>query len=236
MFLEGPRLAAEILRSSVAPATLFYTDAFARDPRHSDLMGALLKTAVPATILSEDVMGFVSDVNAAPGVVLTARRPVHAVPPPQEKDLVLFLDGMQNPQNIGAIARSAEAAGAAALVCAGGADPFGPKSLRASAGAALRLPLEWVPEPAAATRMDALLRGGAALAVADARGDRDYTLWDWKGPLVLGIGGETRGWSLPSPAAPVRLKIPMSDSVESLNAAVAAGILLFEARRRRNPP
>jgi TrmH family RNA methyltransferase len=156
--------------------------------------------------------------------------------------LVIVMAGVQDPGNVGTIVRSAEAFGASGVVATRGtADPWSPKALRASAGSALRLPLlRGIAGPVllAQMRMEAvrILAGGVkpggerSAKVADG----DLEMADMRGPCAIFIGNEGAG--LPSEvehAADEWISIAMSDDVESLNAGVAASVILFEAARQR---
>jgi TrmH family RNA methyltransferase len=136
--------------------------------------------------------------------------------------LVVVLDGVQDPGNAGAILRTAEAFGASgAVFLKGTVSPSNPKCLRASAGSAFRLPIV-VEMPPGLKLYAADPR--AKLSVADAR---------LAAPCAIVIGGEGSGVRPELAARATGVKIPTT-GVESLNAAVAAGILLYEARRQRN--
>jgi TrmH family RNA methyltransferase len=171
--------------------------------------------------------------------------------------LLVVLAGVQDPGNVGAILRTAEAMGAtAAATCAvagvGTSNPLAPKALRASAGSALRLPL--VRGASAATLMLQLRVAGIKSYAACPAASRDFSRniaadesaaaalrpWeaDWKGPVALWIGNEGAG--LPGEiarSADARVTIPQAEAeagkVESLNAAAAATILLYEAAKQR---
>jgi len=149
--------------------------------------------------------------------------------------LVVVLDGLQNPGNAGAIVRAAEAFGATgALLLPGTASPYNPKTLRAAAGSLFRVPFLHGMQPAAARTI--LEAHGVALyaAVPARRGgiSRSPAETDFKRPCALIVGSEARGVSEELRAAAADVSIP-TVAVESLNAAVAAGILLYEARRQR---
>ena len=135
---------------------------------------------------------------------------------------LLVLDGVQDPGNVGTICRSAAAAGAPALaVLDGGADPFGAKAVRASAGAVFRLKV-------AQGRWDDL--AGLTGYAASAAGGVPLESAELEQGSLLALGGETHGVRRQD-LMPVT--IPMAPGVESLNVAAAAAILLFELRRRR---
>jgi TrmH family RNA methyltransferase len=143
--------------------------------------------------------------------------------------------GIRDPGNLGAVIRTAEAAGATGLAAlVGGADPFRDKAVRAAAGSTFRLPVIGPAEPAAV--LDGARRGRARILLAEANGELDYASADLRGPVALVLGSEGAG--IPEPlraAAQGSIRVPMAAPVDSLNVAVAAGVLLFEARRQRRP-
>jgi TrmH family RNA methyltransferase len=153
----------------------------------------------------------------------------------QGKALVVVLDGLQDPGNAGAIVRAAEAFGATGILfLKGTASPHNPKTLRAAAGSLFRLPFLYGVAPA--TAIGTLRQNGVKLVAAmpadSATPPDSLAATDLTGRCALIIGSEAHGVSdvWRSAAAPV--SIP-TVGVESLNAGVAAGILLYEARRQR---
>ncbi len=144
--------------------------------------------------------------------------------------LLVIADRIQDPGNLGTIIRIADAAGASAvLVTAGSADPFNPKSLRATMGSLLHLP---VIEADALIARRRLSEAGVRILVADQGGAVDYAEADYRPPVAIVLGNEGQG---PDPqwesAAAATVRIPLYGRAESLNVAVAAGLLLYEARR-----
>jgi len=156
-----------------------------------------------------------------------------------EAPLVVVLAGVQDPGNVGTIVRSAEAFGATGVVAARGtADPWSPKALRASAGSALRLPLlrgfaaPIILAQLKMARVNILVTRAVSRAAAGEMFDAPAELTE---AAAIFIGGEGAG--LPAEvihAADATISIPISESVESLNAGVAASAILFEAARQRN--
>jgi TrmH family RNA methyltransferase len=135
---------------------------------------------------------------------------------PQQK--IVVLEGLQDPGNVGTILRTALALGwDGAFLTPGTADPFNDKALRASRGAPLFLPLQYGP-------IETL--GPRSIYVADVRGV-DLTKVDFKKPLALILGHETRGPSLQAKQAGQLVKISMQGPVESLNVATAAAIFIY---------
>ncbi len=150
-----------------------------------------------------------------------------------EEGLLLALDGIEDPQNLGAIARSAEAAGAHGLLLPRHhSAPLTPAALKAAAGALLHLPVAQVPNLGAALRV---LRQEGWWIIGTAP-DGEHLCWEpfAEGPLVLVIGAEHRGMRPSIRALCDRVvRIPLFGKVASLNASAAAAVLLFEIRRQR---
>jgi TrmH family RNA methyltransferase len=147
--------------------------------------------------------------------------------------LILVLDGLQDPGNLGTILRSAEAFGAdGVLSLPGTVSAWNPKAVRASAGSVFRLPLLAVSAQDCFAR---LLEAGVRIFATTVRGAQPADLADLAGPVALIIGNEGNGVSdrLAAQAAGT-ITIPCPGPVESLNAAVAASVLLYEASRQRS--
>ena len=168
---------------------------------------------------------------------------------------MLVLDGIQDPGNLGTILRSTEATGAGGIyLCGETADVYQPKVVRASMGSIFRVPV-WqgadLCDADAARDADASLKRtgntacgtghvlrclrkqGYTVAAADMNGTVDYDAYDWRKKTALVVGNEANGLSDEAKReADVLLRIPMAGKNESLNAAVAASVLLFEALRQ----
>lgn len=205
--------------------------------------GAELETvaSVPGTVLPKldvphwvetpaDVLRSVCDTETPQGVLFTCRLPDTALPDKLSPGRYLVLDGIQDPGNLGTVWRTADTLGAAGLLLTGPcADPFSPKAVRASMGACFRLPV-W-----RGGRFDvagALRRSGIPLYATALREDtEDVRAADLSGAAVV-IGSEGQGVSEEMLAlAEKTLKIPMEEKCESLNAAVAAAVVLWEGYR-----
>lgn len=147
--------------------------------------------------------------------------------------LALVLVGVADPGNAGTLVRSAEAAGAGAvLFCDGSVDPYGPKCVRASAGSLFRLTVVRAAESRPV--LDALAAAGVPTVAAAAHGGRPYDGADLSGPVALVLGSEAHG--LPGAVAAAvgaTVTIPMAGRAESLNVGMAGTILCFEALRQR---
>lgn len=236
MLIEGPKLLAEALQAGVRISQAAFSETAARGAAARGLAEALGARRVPLLVLADRLLESLAEVETTQGVVALAE------PPGAAEDelfrgtpLLLVACGIQNPGNLGGLLRTAEAAGASgAILAARSADPYSWKSLRGSMGSAFRLPL--LRGVSDERLLPLLAERGLRTLAADARAERRYWEADLQGPLALLIGSEARG--LPEPllrGADERLAIPLAAPVESLNAAVAAGVLLFEAARQRAP-
>jgi len=243
--LEGPHLVTEALAAGIALETVLATPEFLEGAEGRALAGRLRQ---PPLEVAAAALESIADADSPRGVAAVARLPrggPESLPSPAGgaaglADVYLYADGLQDPGNLGALARVAEAAGAAGLALgAGSVHPNHPRALRASAGSLLRLPVAVAADPAGLDR-----RLGAAgpprwLALVP-RGGLDLWADGWEGergpgapPLVLALGAEGPGLSAAAAGrADGAVTIPLAPPVESLNAVVAAALVLFELRRR----
>ena len=235
MLIDGAHVLADALAACLPVLEAAVTTAAELTDQGRELLLALRRSAVEVTMVSAPVMDALSPVRTSSGFVALARRPawddsdVYATGTP----LVAIAIDVQDPGNLGAIVRAAEAAGATGVVAAGaGADPFGWKALRGSMGSALRLPI--VLSPTAEESIDGARRRGCRIVATAPRGGRPLFDAALAGPVAILIGGEGGGVEdRLLAAADDQITIPMQPPVESLNTAVAAALLLYEARRQR---
>lgn len=223
--VEGTRWLQEIAGSSRRPRWIFFTAEWRSGPQEAQLLASL---EAPTFQVSEGVMAVMSDLETPPGIL--AVLPIEHLALSEPRTLLLILDEMRNPGNLGTILRTAAAAGVDALILGPGCvDPYNPKVIRGGMGAHLRLPLRGLSweEIKRETK-------GMSVWLATADGAHPYTGVNWRQPAALIIGSEATG---PGPEARGiagdTLYIPMHSDTESLNAAMAAGIILFEAMRQR---
>ena len=224
-FAEGPKLILELCKSC-APAAVYATEAaLARTPALAALGGV---TTLVAPHVAEKLAG----TKSSQGVFALLQTPA---PPTQllhSARRLLALEGVQDPGNVGTLLRSAAAFGFdGVLLGPGCAAPFAPKTLRASMGAAGRLPVLTVPDlPAALTALRG--RGVTCLAAALYHSrPLDEVGTDFPGGLCLVIGSEGQGLTDAAVAAcDAAVRIPMTELVESLNAGVAGSVLLWQFR------
>jgi TrmH family RNA methyltransferase len=237
IFVEGLRLCEEALRSGLKIETAIYSEQLARKDRAAELVRELENVATNSASVSEKLLESISYTRTPQGIVVLASRPAlqrEEFSARQGRNpLLVVLHRINNPVNVGAILRTAEAAGATGVITTSGtADPFSAKSLRGAMGATFRLPL-WTGVDY--TQVIDWCRDQRVQTVcADVHAKTSYSDLDWRRPTAIIMGSESDGLSeeeiaLTNAAA----SIPMKGSTDSLNVAVAAGILLYEASRQR---
>jgi TrmH family RNA methyltransferase len=237
IFVEGLRLCEEALRSGLRIEAIIYSEQLARKDRAAELIRDLEGGAEKAAAVSEKLLESISYTRTPQGIVVLASRPALQGEEFSARQganpLLVVLHRINNPVNVGAILRTAEAAGASGLITTSGtADPFSPKSLRGAMGATFRLPL-WtgVEYPQV---IDWCRDQRVQTVCADAHAKKSYSDLDWRQPAAIVMGAESDGLSAEEIALTnAAVSIPMRGATESLNVAVAAGILLYEASRQR---
>jgi TrmH family RNA methyltransferase len=249
--VEGVRLVEEALRSGCRIEAVLFSESGERHHQHLAPLIDRPEIAFPLLRTTDRLFEGLADTEHPQGVAALVqartttfddllRAPSSACAP-----LLVVLAGVQDPGNVGTIIRTAAAFGATVAVTSasgqsGTASPFSPKALRASAGAALHLPiLPGMSLPILLTQLKIAGIRTLASCVHDSPGSEQPLLspWqvDWCEPVALLVGNEGAG--LPEEverSADVRIRIPMASGIDSLNAAAAAAILFYEAARQRN--
>ena len=218
---EGPKLLQETLKASISLETVIY----ATGVPLPDLPQEVRLVEVPSSLLEA-----VAQTQTPQGVVFVGKTPSLDMPQTLTGSRYLLLDGVQDPGNVGTIWRTADAFGADGLIlCSGCADPWSPKTVRSTMGAAFRLPVwETTLEQAAQRLKEADIPLYATALREDTEDVRDISLQ--RSGVI--IGSEGRGVSqLALDLCEKTVKIPMVDRCESLNAAVAASVVLWEMAR-----
>ncbi|MGA8675208.1 MAG: RNA methyltransferase [Candidatus Acidiferrales bacterium] len=251
--VEGRKFVEDSLRSGLEAVALLVSESGERELEHilraaSESVAGIPRARVLRT--TDRLFESVSGTETPQGVAALFRQPVW-----QFEDvlrgaasadgafragapLLVVMAAVQDPGNVGTVVRSAEAFGATGVVTTrGSADPWSPKAVRASAGSALRLPLlrgMAIPVLLAQLRVAEVKIVAASSRVADERGELAGAAADLRDAVAIFIGNEGAG--LPPEvehAADARISIPIAESVESLNAGIAASIVLYEAARQR---
>lgn len=232
IIIEGMKLAREALAARVPVEQALVSLPLAESTEGQELTHGFEQSRIPWAAAGERLFRRLSGLETPEGVILVARRPVSSLDS-LTGELVVVAVGIQDPGNLGAIARVAEAAGASALVvCRGSADPYQPKAMRGSMGSLLRLPVVDAGQPEEV--LVRLKEKHFRIAACVARDGVDYRSAELGGLLALLLGSEGEG--LPEPlvqSADLRLSVPMKGAVESLNVAVVAGLVLYESARQR---
>jgi TrmH family RNA methyltransferase len=237
IFIEGLRLCEEAHRSDLAIEAVIVSEELLRKERAAAAIGELSGVSKRVASVSEKLLESVSYTKTPQGIIVLAQRPLAS----EERlaarlgahPLIVVLHQINNPVNVGAIVRTAEAAGATGVITTKNtSDPFSPKALRGAMGSAFRLPM-W--SGVEFGEMIAWCRKhGIVTVCADVEASTCYTESDWTGPSALLLGPESTGFTDDElESADKRVSIPMQGAAESLNVSVAAGILLFEAARQR---
>jgi TrmH family RNA methyltransferase len=238
LLLDGLHLASEAIAAGVRLDHLMVAAAALDRPELRPLLHAAERAGTPIAAATAPVMSAVSPVRSSSPVVALAARPKcdEARIYRRQPVLVLMACDIQDPGNLGAIVRVAEAAGASGVIAAGaGADPFGWKALRGSMGSALRAPV--LVDRSLEHAVSRARHHRCRIVAAVPRDGRSLYDVDLTAPAALLLGGEGRGLSAKiAGAADERITIPMDAPVESLNAAVTAAIVAYEARRQRDRP
>lgn len=223
---EGARLLEDGIDSELPIQFVLYK------PDHSarvDCVLRLLPSSVPTLLVESRLFDRLSETETSQGVLAVFSLPEHGLNP--NNDFLLILDQVRDPGNLGTILRTAEAAGVqTVLLSPGTTDAWSPKVVRSSMGSHFRLPilnLDWQEITNAVN--------GYQVLHADMDGELAYWQADMCQPTALLIGGEADGISRQGQRIVTgSVRIPMAGGNESLNAAISAGILLFEVLRQRS--
>jgi TrmH family RNA methyltransferase len=249
--VEGVRLVEEALRSGCRIEAVLFSES---GERHHERLAPLIdrpEIAFPALRTTDRLFEGLADSEHPQGVAALVQPRVTSfdellqTPASACSPLLVVLAGVQDPGNVGTILRTAAAFGATGAVTAasgqsGTASPFSPKALRASAGAALHLPiLPGMSLPILLTQLKIRNIRTLASSVDEPRDGEQRVLspWevDWCEPVALLVGNEGAGLPVEvERGADARIRIPMASGIESLNAAAAAAVLFYEAARQRN--
>ena len=222
--VEGIRLLEAALASGALPSLVLYDPAArSEQPRLAALLDQLPRAVCWAA--TPAIIKLVSETVTSQGVVGAFPLPTDPIP---TSGLIVVADGLGDPGNLGTLIRTAAAAGAAAVACLPGTtDPFAPKVVRAGAGAHWRLPINRL----SIEELQADAGRGGWLAAT--RGGIPYHAVSWRSDGYLVIGSEA--WGARPAVAGLGFElvtIPLAPGVESLNSAIAAAVLLFEARHQ----
>lgn len=227
---EGVRVVEDLLASPLRVEWVLAATSLGDSPRGAALVRAIEERALPLRRIGDDAFLRLAATEHAQGVLAVAQMPGFAwevLVQDAPTSVVLLLDAVQDPGNLGTLARTAEALGAAGLVVLPGTvDPWNPKSVRAAAGSLFRIPVIAASWDEARAR---LREAGYRLLAAEAGGDAPLSA---RGRVGLVVGNEGAGISPEVRAsADGTVGVPIRGRAESLNVAAAAAILLYELTR-----
>ena len=225
MLVEGEKLMLEAAQAGLVPSDVLIESSQAE--KFSALAQEMERFGAKVYLAPRHVLEAACDTKTPQGACGAFSMPV-PFEPEQAPERLVVLDGVQDPGNVGTIWRTADAAGLnGMLLAAWGADPFSPKVQRAAMGSGFRVPVRVTEN--LADELEILRAQGYRVIVSALDGAPFYEGMPKCGKFALVIGNEARGVSDEvSAAADVRLKLPMRGGAESLNAAVAAGIMMYE--------
>jgi TrmH family RNA methyltransferase len=229
--LEGTHLVEEACAAHLTLTVLCFTEAW--QARYPDLCQQAAAAAQRVELVSPEVIGAIATTVTPDGVVATAARQHLHESVPVEISLGLVIESLQDPGNMGTIIRTAAAAGIEGLwTSEDGVDLDHPKVLRASAGQWFRVPM--VVSDDLALDVEALKASGIQVVATLPEAERTYWEIDFTRPTVILIGNEGAGLSAELvQLADAQVRIPLAPGVESLNAAIATALILYEAQRQR---
>lgn len=237
IFVEGLRLAEEAMRSNLKIEAVIVSEELAEKEKAQSLIDELNRVSPRIASVNEKLLDSISYTKTPQGIVVLAARPEtsleHFILEGRQPSLIVIMHRINNPVNVGAILRTAEAAGATgAIATVNTTDPLSPKSLRGAMGSSFRLPIWFGPAYKEAL---AWCEGRNIQTIcADVNAAANYDNIDWRRPSALILGPESEGLSTSEiEMANGAARIPMHGLAESLNVAVATGILLYEAARQR---
>ena len=241
---EGLRMCAEIPKDRIR--TLYVSESFQKHPEYK----ALAKGVRQVELVTDEVFGALSDTKTPQGILALVKQyhytldevvgipgegaaQKHAALSGSAAKLLMVLETLQDPGNLGTILRAGEGAGVTGIIMdSSTADIYNPKVTRSTMGSVLRVPFVYVDD--LKETLSELKRRGIRLFAAHLDGTQNYEQEDYTGNTGFLIGNEAKGLSEETARmADAYIRIPMMGKVESLNAAVAASVLMFEAARQR---
>ena len=229
--VEGPRMVGELTKERIE--AVYATEKFLSLPENREMIKGLKTEAV-----TEEVLKAMSDTQSPQGILALARQYEYSLEDVLQAGergtpLLMILETLQDPGNLGTILRAGEGAGVTGIIMdRDTADIYNPKVIRSTMGSVFRVPFVYVDDLKSTLHL--LKARGVRLFAAHLKGQAPYDQADYRGSSGFLIGNEGAGLSEDvAQLADQYVKIPMAGKVESLNAAIAASILMFEAARQR---
>lgn len=233
ILVEGVRTVREALSSGIEVRAILTAAEQSTTSEIVEITESATQAGIHVLSVENRIFESATDTENPQGILAICSMPENARLDPSPTDqapLILIVDQVRDPGNLGTLLRSALGSGVSAVfIGPGSVDPYSPKVLRSGAGAHFRLniaPLRWDELPAQMKQ--------CSIYAADADSDMDYVKIDWAQPSAIVIGNETAGISMDAfQRVHGRVGIPLANRLESLNAGVAGSVILFEAWRQR---
>lgn len=229
--VEGPRMFEELEKERIM--RVYVTERFLKDPAHCRMMEGVDRGKVE--MVTEEALKAMSDTRTPQGVVAVARQFHYSMEDLKgsQSPLLMILETIQDPGNLGTILRAGEGAGVTGIIMnRETADIYNPKVIRSTMGSLFRVPFVYVEDLREALR--GMKKDGVRLYAAHLDGRNPYDREDYRKACGFLVGNEAKGLEEETASmADAWVRIPMKGRVESLNAAVASAVLMFEAARQR---
>jgi len=233
-FIEGTRFVSEALKENAGIRCIVFSEAFLSGGASAEIINDVKGKGIICYEVPDSLFGSISDTQNPQGIlaVLELKRKLLRDTAISE-GLLILLDNIRDPGNMGTIIRTADAAGCAGVVVSDGcADIYNPKVLRSTMGSVFHLPVCY--GGSISEMMQLIKQRGFLLCASHLEGSVSIYDADLSGNTALIIGSEAEGISVETARnADLLIKIPMAGRAESLNASVAAGVMMFEAMRQR---
>lgn len=228
--VEGPRMFYEAPKAQIKKSYL--SERF-----YNSMEDRSVLEGMDWELVADSVFDKMSATMTPQGVLCVLRQPSYTMEDflKKEKPLLVFLENLQDPGNMGTIFRTAEGAGADGIIMtADCVDIYNPKTIRSTMGSIYRMPFVCLKEGEMLPVLELLQQKGIATCAAHLKGEHTYDKEDYTKGCAFMIGNEGNGLTEEAAkAASLKVRIPMEGKLESLNASVAASILLYEAYRQR---
>ena len=236
ILIDGVRELSRAMQAAVVPVELFCCAGLCQNEAAQTVLRDARGLDTEVIEVSEAVFEKLAFGNRAEGIMAVAPTPTTSIDRLDLPDdaLIGVLEGVEKPGNVGAVLRSADAAGLAAVIVADGrTDLFNPNAIRASLGTIFTMP---VAEATSAETLRWLTDRGISVFAARVDGAIDYTAADYTGRAAIVLGSEAEGLTdVWSPGAVQAVRLPMLGAADSLNVSVTAAVLFYEALRQRQP-
>lgn len=226
--VEGIKMCLEAPKEWVV--SMYVSDSFLMDPKQRELIAEY-----KYEVVTDSIFKMISDTMTPQGILAVIKMPRYSLERILEKRVphLLILDSIQDPGNLGTMIRTGEGAGITGVIMnRSTVDLFHPKTIRSTMGSIYRIPF-FIAEDLKVT-IEGMKKSGISLYAAHLKGTTGYDKMNYKEPTGFLIGNEGNGLSEEIAAlADSYIRIPMEGQVESLNAAIAASLLMYEVRRQR---